>query len=75
MKNHFYEETRRCFKLSLIANRESLINKTERYCKLDWLGRKVKKTDEQLWDEYGPIPEEWLDLDDWLGQKLRHHNL
>lgn len=70
MKNHFYEVSRRHFKLSSISKRESLINKTESIFRIDWLGRKVKKTDEELWDEYGSVQDEWLDLDGWVGQKL-----
>ena len=74
MKNYFYEKSRRHFKLASMAKRESLINKTESYYKIDWLGRKDKKTEDELWDEHGLVPEEWLDLDDWVGQKLRHSN-
>lgn len=70
MKNHFYEKVRRHFQLTSNVSRQPINKNKECYDKLDWLGRTIKKTDEELWDEYGLVPIEFMDFDDWVGQEL-----
>jgi len=65
LKNRFYEKVRRRYLAATNANQPIYKNK-ECYDKQDWLGRTVKKTDEELWDEYALVPIEFLDFDDWV---------
>ena len=65
MKNHFYEKARQRFNQSSKVCRQPIQAPIENYYKLNWLGLKVEKTDGELWDEFGLVPEKWLDFEDW----------
>jgi hypothetical protein len=66
LKNRFYEKQRRRYFEAANASRQPAYKNIECYDKQDWLGRTVKKTDEELWDEYALVPIEFLDFDDWV---------
>ena len=65
MKNHFYEKARRRFNQSSNVCRQPIQVPIENYYKLNWLGLKVGKTDAELWDEFGLVPEKFLDFEGW----------